>query len=535
MGLPAPQIDGYVLNSGGTATSYSIGPLTTANANDVILLRIYVLDNTNVGFPTVSSITGTGLTWTKRYTTGPLPVDGTAAYYSIEEWYAIAASPLSAVTGTINLSGTPTESQAEFFGVSGADTSAPFDPNSSLPAVGHTSFSATPNATGISTTNPSTIILASVNAGIFSVSPQAGYTLLSGGSTTEFGTEYLSTTSKLSGASVGFSGTAGQGYVLLVDAIQAYPEVVSDSTFTGSGSSSGQGASEALHHVAFDGSGSSSGVAHWESTWAESFGGSGVAAGEFVVPIIADRTFTGSGVAGGSFSPTNWVYSSFQGSGSSSGSASGFVVNPPPPPPKPQAVQIITPAYLYVQYQDDPDLQAFVGAYNTLAQQYLDWFNDIELPIYTGLSGDVLDWVGAGMYDYPRPTLAYGSVKQIGPINTVALAKLPINVRKLIGESSESFVTTDDIYQRCLTWHYFKDDGKRFCIPWLKRRVKRFLIGVNGTAPPIDNTHDISITVSAGAYTITIAPSTIASVLQAALASGALETPFQYSFTVAFS
>src|SRR5215472_11594549 len=38
-----------------------------------------------------------------------------------------------------------------------------------------------------------------------------------------------------------------------------------------------------------------------------------------------------------------------------------------------------------------------------------------------------------------------------------------------------------------------KGDGRYFNIPWLKRRVKRFLIGVNGSSPHIDNTDDISI------------------------------------------
>ena len=53
----------------------------------------------------------------------------------------------------------------------------------------------------------------------------------------------------------------------------------------------------------------------------------------------------------------------------------------------------IIPMYLYQQYADDSDLQAFVSTFNTLAQGYLSWFTDFyqatplgftHPPIYPG-------------------------------------------------------------------------------------------------------------------------------------------------------
>src|SRR5208283_808909 len=57
-----------------------------------------------------------------------------------------------------------------------------------------------------------------------------------------------------------------------------------------------------------------------------------------------------------------------------------------------------------------------------------------------------------------------------------------------------STLVDDDVYKRCLTWHFYKGDGKYFSVRWLKRRVMRFLIGTNGSSPSIDQTYQISVT-----------------------------------------
>ena len=43
------------------------------------------------------------------------------------------------------------------------------------------------------------------------------------------------------------------------------------------------------------------------------------------------------------------------------------------------------PSYLYVQYNDDDDLQAFVQAYNELAQEIITWLNTAAVS-YTHLT-----------------------------------------------------------------------------------------------------------------------------------------------------
>ncbi len=153
------------------------------------------------------------------------------------------------------------------------------------------------------------------------------------------------------------------------------------------------------------------------------------------------------------------------------------------------------PAYLYWEYSDDDDLRAFVMAYNRCTQYYVDWFNAIGLPIYTGeqISGPLLDWVGAGLYGLPRPTLPSGRNQDVGPFNTWALNTIAFNTLKKVGPVNYA-ATSDDVYKRILTWHFFKGDGKRFDIRWLKRRVMRFLTGANGAAGQTDQTYQVSVT-----------------------------------------
>jgi len=195
-------------------------------------------------------------------------------------------------------------------------------------------------------------------------------------------------------------------------------------------------------------------------------------------------------------------------------------------------LQNTIPSYLYTQYADDDDLQAFVASYNAITQKYVNTFNQLNLPIYTGLSGDLLDWVGRGVYGYPRPTLPATGGSEIGPINTYGPDFfVPLNSQETT--VATNYITTDDIYKRLLTWHFYKGDGKFFNISWLKRRILRFLIGTDGTAPIIDQTYDVSVTFSPGNVVDIVLPeSSQAEILISAIASGAAETPFQYSFNI---
>lgn len=200
-------------------------------------------------------------------------------------------------------------------------------------------------------------------------------------------------------------------------------------------------------------------------------------------------------------------------------------------------LQKIIAAYLYQQYQDDEDLLAFVKVFNQMSQDYLDTFNNLELPIYTRdpVAGELLDWVAEGLYGLARPVLPTTAVD-------------------------------DDLFRRVITWHVLKGDGRVFWIRWLKRRVAQFLFGTNGVSFNVDQTYRISviqdaaqnvtiriinnlITVQGGAvygapllndfaydemlYTLQpYTPIPEAALLQQAMQSGILEMPFQFTFTV---
>lgn len=228
----------------------------------------------------------------------------------------------------------------------------------------------------------------------------------------------------------------------------------------------------------------------------------------------------------------------------------------------------IIPSYLYVQYQDEPaptpaanssyavggwgvatiavtgrgpvadppsDLQAFVNAYNSLAQGYLDDINSLSLPVYTLQSGAMLDWVALGLYGVNRPSLSTGtSYTPLGVYNTV-----PYNVtaysQDIKGGTYTNYVVTDDHFKRILTWNFYKGDGFQFSIPWLKRRVKRFLYGFDGIDFPIGETYQVSVTKpSANSFTIHVPNIDIAPILSACIAQAVLNLPFQYTFTVTY-
>jgi hypothetical protein len=238
------------------------------------------------------------------------------------------------------------------------------------------------------------------------------------------------------------------------------------------------------------------------------------------------------------------------------------------PPAGPTTVTTVLPSYLYVEYNDDDDLQAFVASYNAIAQGYVSWFVNTPLAVYTSASifGMLLDWIAAGIYGMIRPALSSGQSRDLGPLNTYTPNELALNHRKRIGPTDVT-ATTDDIFKRIMTWNFYKGDGNVFNARWLKRRVMRFLIGTSGTAPNIDQTYAISVTFGKGVIAIRITvgtrkviggalpnrfrpnnmtinhllssftpspypPFPFGTVLKEAMDSGALIVPFQYQIAV---
>ena len=223
-------------------------------------------------------------------------------------------------------------------------------------------------------------------------------------------------------------------------------------------------------------------------------------------------------------------------------------------------------SFVYWQYADDDDVQAWVEAYNQNTQEYVDWFNALNLPIYTKQSGTLLDWVALGLYGLPRPVLGTGNDLTIGAWGTYVWGGLAYAEHRVISRVVYS-TASDDVFKRVITWHFFKGDGRVFTVRWLKRRIMRFLVGTNGTAPIVDQTYLISVTFGADgqinirlitqfvkitggciygqfawgeqAYgalqrrTVATAPEfALAQVFREALLQGVLEIPFQFHATV---
>jgi len=154
----------------------------------------------------------------------------------------------------------------------------------------------------------------------------------------------------------------------------------------------------------------------------------------------------------------------------------------------------IIPSYPYVQYNDDPNIVAFFGAYNIMAQAYLDAFNNLNLPVYTqgNIVNQLLEWVATGLYGNPKPTLYVGNTKTSGEYNTDDYNVDGYN--QVISVTTDTvYSTNDDVYKRILTWNLYKGDGKQFNIVWLKKRCMRWLIGPNGVAPTVDQTYPVSV------------------------------------------
>ena len=244
----------------------------------------------------------------------------------------------------------------------------------------------------------------------------------------------------------------------------------------------------------------------------------------------------------------------------------------------PQSLQKVIKAYLYLQYRDDDNLQAFIDSFNAMAQEQLDWFNKINLPIYTNSTvvGELMDWVCTNLYGQPRPVFSTGTRYFQGAVgSSAALSLLALSAIRLT-DSTTYYTVNDDIYGRIVTWNYYKGDGRAFTIPWLKRRIARFIYGPKGIDVPVDFTDGISvISTSAVAYQAgfsynvgafgTLGPGRLlpgalrtinvpgnfvatsasflitldssilgpmATVLASAIEGGSAQLPFQYKFTV---
>lgn len=194
-------------------------------------------------------------------------------------------------------------------------------------------------------------------------------------------------------------------------------------------------------------------------------------------------------------------------------------------------LQQTIPSYLYWEYSDDDNLQAFVDAYNSITQGYVQWFNNTPLGLYTSpyINGALLDWIGNGVYGIPRPVLASTTTIETAGLNENAYNTLSYNGLYYSLNQTAS-TANDDIYKRVMTWNLYRGDGQMFTMGWLKNRISRFVNGVNGTDWPVLNDPP-SITVSGNTFTITAYDSIPYQALQLCYANQSINTPFQYTLS----
>jgi uncharacterized protein YjdB len=196
----------------------------------------------------------------------------------------------------------------------------------------------------------------------------------------------------------------------------------------------------------------------------------------------------------------------------------------------------IIPTYVFTQYNDDEDVTAFFESYNEMAQKYLDAFNNLQLPCWTSqlITGWLLDWIAQGIYGQVRPALQIVKEQtQKGDYNTIEYNSITYATisNYIAGQYSN---LSDDLFKRVLTWNFYKGDGFQFSIPWFKRRIARFIRGVDGIDPPVDETFDISITSENGTFYVSIIDygDGVAHALAACIEQEFVNLPFMYKYVV---
>lgn len=220
----ALAIDGTAAgqNSTGSGTAVTSGPLTTANANDIIIAVVFLSTG---GLLTTESVSATGLSFSQRSATVTLSLD-------LEVWYAVASSPFSG-TVTCNYSAAVPDAIILVFGVSGANTASPWDTNVSIPAVNN-GASGIPTVTGVSTSNANDMLLGFVGQFNGVQTAGGGYSIAMSLVTPIIDSayaEYQLVSSTQSGVSVAFGTSAAHSWIMIADAIVAGPSAASSVPF----------------------------------------------------------------------------------------------------------------------------------------------------------------------------------------------------------------------------------------------------------------------------------------------------------------
>lgn len=170
---PPPTLDGSASGSWSSGTSLALGPLSTVSAGDVIILSIVTSGLTTVNVSSISDSLAE-ITWQaspRAVTSFCTGVQNS----SLIEWYGIAYSAISSDVVTVQLSSAPISASGIAFGVAGADTVTPFDPNTVLPTYGYScgATASFPSIGDVSTDSDNDFIF-SLFGGYTSISEEAG-------------------------------------------------------------------------------------------------------------------------------------------------------------------------------------------------------------------------------------------------------------------------------------------------------------------------------------------------------------------------
>lgn len=172
---------------------------TTLPGTIVVIVANEGVDNANP-CPTVSSVTASGLTFTRRGGKNLLNYAsnfGIAVPENVEIWWAPSAASVTSKVITVAWSGTLDDACLLAFGVSGSyDATSPWDTNVSLPGFNSTSNTTTvPTKPTYSTTAADTFIFA-ISEGLTTVTPTSAWTTIAtiantgGGRNCELGVFY---------------------------------------------------------------------------------------------------------------------------------------------------------------------------------------------------------------------------------------------------------------------------------------------------------------------------------------------------------
>jgi len=183
---------------------------STANAGDTIIAVIF---GEAASPPSLTGVSGGGLTWIKRYANNS--TTGCADTCNLETWYATAPSALGSTAVTATFNATATYAGIIVFAVSGGTTSAPFDTNGSLPDFVTGSAGVT-GSDSLSTTATKSLIFNvcgwDTGAAVALGHPGGGYTeLVSGtvGARLRIDGQYAVASSAQTGQNAGFGGAEG--------------------------------------------------------------------------------------------------------------------------------------------------------------------------------------------------------------------------------------------------------------------------------------------------------------------------------------